>query len=66
MSHYRHVCEYCGVWQDSHDYEHLARVCYPQQIERLRRELERLRSSGRSDLIDAPTDVAAAKTLEGA
>lgn len=30
------VCEHCGVLDSEHGYEHLARECYPKQIERLR------------------------------
>lgn len=30
------LCEHCGVCWDDHDYEHQARECYPQQIERLK------------------------------
>jgi hypothetical protein len=29
------VCSICGVWNDHHDYEHLARECYPKRIEEL-------------------------------
>lgn len=36
---YHQVCEHCGVWQDSHDYEHMARECYPKQIARLENRL---------------------------
>jgi hypothetical protein len=33
------VCSICGVWNDHHDYEHLARECYPKRIEELERVL---------------------------
>lgn len=29
------ICEYCGAEEMDHDYQHLARECYPQQIKEL-------------------------------
>lgn len=38
------LCPHCGVLEDEHDYEQLARECYPKQIEHLRAENERLKA----------------------
>ena len=45
-------CPDCGAWWEDHGYEHLARYCYPPQIERLETKLaaERQRAD---DLADA-------------
>lgn len=34
------VCRHCGVFSDQHDYEHLARECYPKRIEALEAAIE--------------------------
>jgi hypothetical protein len=34
------ICPHCHVRDDDHDYEHMARECYPKQIATLRRQLE--------------------------
>jgi hypothetical protein len=34
------ICKYCGAEDADHDYQQLARECYPMQIDRLRKELE--------------------------
>jgi len=33
------ICPHCGVFDSEHNYEHMARDCYPKQIERLRAAL---------------------------
>lgn len=33
------ICSHCGVFNDEHDYQHLARECYPKQLSALRQEL---------------------------
>jgi len=40
--YYAHQCVYCGADSDQHDYEHLARECYPKQIRLLEAEITRL------------------------
>jgi len=38
-------CEHCGGWWEDHGYEHLARYCYPLQVEKLEGRVEKLRAA---------------------
>lgn len=33
------ICQICNVFKSDHDYEHLARTCYPQKIRHLESRL---------------------------
>ena len=39
------TCKFCGVYQDDHDYEHMARECYPTQIDIKDRLIDGLESN---------------------
>jgi hypothetical protein len=41
------ICQRCGVWMEEHDHEHLARECYPKQIDTLRAQLHAAEERGR-------------------
>jgi NAD(P)H-flavin reductase len=38
------ICIHCGVMMPEHNFEHLARDCFPQQIDELTAERDRLRN----------------------
>ena len=59
------VCPHCGVYSDEHNYEHLARECYPKQLIELRQEIERLRALFRPMVRDPEWGDVARAALEG-
>lgn len=43
-------CRYCGADDDQHDYEQMARYCYPSQLNELRARMHELIAIMESDI----------------